>query len=154
MKNIIKKNLSIYNGKYIYDKTILKYIGMEIYSILMDMDKNLYEDLINYKIEYTQKKLDIIDLNLTSIEIKTQIIAIILKDNSINVNITIKNFVNDNNNNNKIEIKTNSTDIYIDIFISLLFILSIIYVLYILGIINYIFKKNCTTEACIKNFTV
>jgi len=156
----ITKHISLYNNISISDKTILNHIGKNAYCILYLKDKNLYDNLIdcdniinnNYQLE-----LDITDTNLSSLEIKTQIIYKILDsskllDKNINLNSTIENLVGEYHQE---ETKDEYMyDIYIFIIICIIFIGGIIYVLYILGFINFIFRKSCTSDACVKNFSI
>ena len=148
---VIKKHISTYNNINISDKTILQHIGETAYCILYFKDKSLYEDLVTCDTEHNyQLELDIIDTNLSSKDIKLQILGKICKDKNIKINSTIDNIIKDS----KYLVITNENNynVYLFIFISLLFIISIICVLYVLGFFNYIFKKQCTSEECIKSF--
>ena len=146
---IINKKISIYKNNYIPDKTILKYIGFNKYCKLYKSDPTLYEyfseckDLID---QYDQIDLDLIDINLTSLEIKKQIISLIFKDTNYTKNEYINNLVYKNPKN--IYTKDNNYDIFIFFIIILIFLISIFYILYKLGFINYVFYKHCDTDSC------
>jgi hypothetical protein len=152
----INKNLSKFNNKIIYDRTILNYIGIQNYKNLQEIFPNLYENLINNQIYYyyTQEKLVILELSRTidPIEIKKQIIATIVGDKNLVVNGIIKNLVKNKPDN--IKTTENTNDIWIFVFVILIFILGIIYVLYILDIFTYIFSKSCDSNSCVKNFNI
>ena len=148
--NVIKKNISEYKNQYIQDTTLLRYVGFKTYASLYKNDKNLYQyfsECEKYLNKNTQLDLDLIDLNLTSIEIKTQILAKILKDDNYIISDYIKDLIYDKQIN--IYTKDNNYDIIIFIIIMFIFIFFIVFFLYKSGFLKYIFSKNCTTDSCI-----
>lgn len=84
MKHKIQKNVSLYNGKKIYDFTIMKYVGIKTYCTLQKYAPDLYNDYLEcldeYKESFFQLDCDILDINLTPLEIKTQLVGLMVDD--------------------------------------------------------------------------
>jgi hypothetical protein len=57
MESKVGKNVSIYKGVKIYDKTILKMIGSETYCYLLRMEPDLYEDFS----QFCERKKKVVD---------------------------------------------------------------------------------------------
>lgn len=156
--NIIKIDLSLCRGEYIYDSKILRYVGVNTYTTLMDIYPDMFKyfpdcDLYRKKYKLTehrdlppnQLKHDILMTNLNKYELKTQII--LLMQGEENVHEVIKSLKNSSSPPGKYLTQENYSP-YISIILITIFILIVLYIIYILGGMNLIFQDYCNNNRC------
>lgn len=141
----IQKNVSLYNGKKIYDFTIMKYVGIKTYCTLQKYAPDLYNDYLEcsseYKESFSELDCDILDINLTSLEIKTQLVGLMANNSNDNYSPFVKNLKNSSYGPEEYPQSSLINEI---LFIILIFIFMflIAFIIYYIGLWNAIISPN------------
>lgn len=143
-KTEVKKNVSIYKGEKIYDKTILKMVGSETYCYLLNNSPELYEDFASYcqsklsmhdGIVYSSKSgidIDLVDANLNEKDVKKGLLAMIY-ENKTGIKQDVNQYVRNLKNSSLYEHRNgemNKMDTFIFLIILIIIISLIIYAIY------------------------